>query len=77
MRLAICLVVGILSIRLESNFSETSCLTKAKEPSFSNNLPIHFPKALARSEKQRALSRVWTRIDNSIFYEDNYASYYL
>ena len=56
-------------------FFWTGCLTKAKEPSLPYYLliatgMIHefmpFPRTLAQSETQTALSRIWTRIANLI-----------
>ena len=51
--------------------------TKAKEPSWPYYLPIAnrfmpFLRVLAKSEMQPVLSRFWTGVDDSIFYDDNY-----
>ena len=61
--------------------SETSCLTKAEEPSLSYYLPIAggriigvipFPRVLMLCEMQSVSSRIWTRIAMSISYDDNH-----
>ena len=67
---------------LNSEFSfNTSCLTKAKEPSLPYYLFvadgerkdgfIPFLRAMAQDETHIALSRVWTRLTDSISYGDN------
>ena len=64
----------------EFSFSETSCLTKAEEPSLSYYLPIAggriigfipFPRVLVLCEMQSVLSRIWTCVAVSISYHDN------
>ena len=53
---------------------------KTKELSVPNYLPIAgertdgfvpFSRALERSETQTASSRIWTRVTDSIYYDDN------
>ena len=64
---------------LEFFFSKISCLTKAKESSLPYYLPMDggrrdgfmlFFKVLMQSETQTALSRVWTQIADSSFYDN-------
>ena len=61
--------------------SETSCLSKAEEPSLPYYLPIAggriigfipFPRALVLCEMQSVSSRIWTRVVVSISYDDNH-----
>ena len=65
----------------EFSFSETSCLTKAEEPSLSYYLPIAggriigfipFPRVLVLCEMQSVSSRIWIRVAVSISYDDNH-----
>ena len=65
----------------EFSFSQTSYLTKPKEPSLSYYLPIAtkgrrdgfmpFWRALVQNETQTATSRIWTQVIDSIYYKDN------
>ena len=62
-------------------FSQTLLPDNAKEPSLPNNLPIAGGRknrwihavlmALARGKMQTTLSRIWTRVTDSIFNGDN------
>ena len=65
----------------EFSFSETSCLTKAEEPSPSYYLPIAggriirfipFPRVLVLCEMESVSSRIWTCVAVFIFYNDNH-----
>ena len=65
----------------ELSFSETSCLTKAEEPSLSYYLPIAggeiigfipFPRVLVLCEMQSVWSRIWTRVAVPNSYDDNH-----
>ena len=65
----------------EFSFSWTSCLTKAKEPSLPDYLPISkgriigfipFPRVLVLCEMQSVSSRIWTRVAAFISYDDNH-----
>ena len=65
----------------EFSFSKTSCLTKAEETSLPNYLLIAggriigfipFPRVLVQCEMQSVSSRIWTRVDVSISYDDNH-----
>ena len=65
----------------EFSFYETSCLTKAEEPSLSYYLPIAgeriigflpFPRVLVLCEMQSFSSRIWTQVAKSISYNDNH-----
>ena len=65
----------------EFSFSETSCLTKAEEPSLPYYLPIArgriigfipFPIVLVLCEMQSVSSRIWTHVAVSISYDDNH-----
>ena len=67
----------------EFSFSETSCLTKAEEPSLSYYSPIAggriigfipFPRVLVLCEVQSVSSRIWTRVAVSISYDDNHCT---
>ena len=72
---------SLTGLNSEFSFSETSCLTKAEEPSLSYYLPIaggringfiHFPRVLVLCEMQLVSSRIWTRVAVSISYDDNH-----
>ena len=72
---------SLTGLNSEFSFSETSCLTKAKESSLSYYLPIAggriigfipFPRVLVLCEMQSASSRIWTRVAVSISYDDNH-----
>ena len=72
---------SLTGLNSEFSFSETSCLTKAEEPSLSNYLPIAggriigfipFPRVLVLCEMQSVLARIWTHVAMSIFYNDNH-----
>ena len=74
---------SLTSLTLEFSFSETGCLTKAKEPSLPNYLPkaggriigfILFPIIVVLCEMQSASSRIWTHLAASIFYDDNHCT---
>ena len=63
------------------SFSQTSCLTKAEEPSLSYYLPIAgeriigfipFPRALVLCEMQSVSSRIWSRVAVSTSCDDNH-----
>ena len=56
---------------IQFSFSLSGCLTKAKEPTLHYYLPIA-GKRTGSSEMQTALSRIWTRVTNSIS-EDDYS----
>ena len=65
----------------EFSFFETSCLTKAEEPSLPYYLPvaggriigfIPFPWVLVQCEMKSVSSRIWTRIVVSNSYDDNH-----
>ena len=67
---------SLTGLNSEFSFSQTSCLTKAEEPSLPYYLPrageriigfIPFPKVL-----QSVSSRIWTRVTMSIYYDDNH-----
>ena len=71
---------GVLLVWLQFSFSEISCQTKIKEfwlPDYLLILEVKkdwfmpFPMALARSETQTALSRIWSQVANSVSYDDN------
>ena len=72
---------SLTGLNSEFSFSLTSCLTKAEEPSMSYYLPIAggriiefipFPRVLVLREMQSVSSRIWTRVDVSISYEDKH-----
>ena len=72
---------GLTGFNSEFSFSETSCLTKAEEPSLSYYLPIAggriirfipFPRVLVLCEMQSVSSRIWTRVAVSNSYDDNH-----
>ena len=72
---------SLTGLNSEFSFSETSCLTKAEEPSLSYYLPIagrriigfiHFPRVLVLCEMQSVSSRIWIRVAVSISYDDNH-----
>ena len=72
---------SLTGLNSEFSFSETSCLTKAEEPSPSYYLPIAggriigfipFPRVLVLWEMHSARSRIWTRVAMSISYDDNH-----
>ena len=69
---------GLIS---EFSFSETSCLTKAEEPSLPYYLPIAggriigfipFPRGLVQCEMQSVSSRIWTHVAVFISYDVNH-----
>ena len=71
---------SLTGLNSEFSISETSCLTKAEEPSLSYYLPIAggriigfipFPRVLVLCDMQSVSSRVWTRIAVFISYGDN------
>ena len=72
---------SLTGLNSEFSFSETSCLTKAEEPSLPYYLPIAgggifgfipFPTVLVLCEMQSVRSRIWTRIAVSISRDDNH-----
>ena len=72
---------SLTGLNSDFSFSETSCLTKAEEPSLPYYLPIAggriigfipFPRVLVLCEMQSVLSRNWTRIAVSISCDDNH-----
>ena len=72
---------SLTGLNSEFSFSQTSCLTKAEEPSLSYYLPIAggriigfipFPRVLVLCEMQSVSSRIWTRVAVSISYDDNH-----
>ena len=72
---------SLTGLNSEFSFSWTSCLTKAEEPNLLYYLPIaggriigfiHFPRVLMLCEMQSVLSRIWTRVVESISYDDNH-----
>ena len=72
---------SLTGLSSEFSFSETSCLTKAEEPSLPYYLPIAggriigfipFPMVLVLCEMQSVSSRIWTRVTVSISYDANY-----
>ena len=67
-----------VGLNSEFSFSLTGCLTKAKESCVllplvggKPNRFIFFWRALVRSETQTVLTRIWTRVANSIPYDYN------
>ena len=72
---------SLTGLNSEFSFFETSCLTRAVEPSLSYYLAIAggriigfipFPKVLVLCKIQLAWSRIWTRVVVSISYDDNH-----
>ena len=72
---------SLTGLNSEFSFSQTSCLTKAEEPSLPYYLPtaggriigfIPFPRVLVLCEMQSVLSRNWTRIAVFIPCDDNH-----
>ena len=72
---------SLTGLNSEFSFSETSCLTKAEEPSLPYYLPIAggriigfipSPRVLVLCEMQSVSSRIWTRVGMSIYYDDNH-----
>ena len=72
---------SLTGLNSEFSFSQTSCLTKAEEPSLPYYLPIDggriigfmpFPKVLVLCEMQSVSSRIWTHVAVSISYDDNH-----
>ena len=71
---------SLTGVNSEFSFSQTSCPTKAEEPSLSYYLPIAkgriigfipFPRVLVLCEMQSVSSRIWTRVAVFISYDDN------
>ena len=71
---------SLTGLNSEFSFSETSCLSKAEEPSLFYYLPIAggriigfipSPRVLVLCEMQSGPSRIWTRVAVSISYDDN------
>ena len=71
----------LTGLNSEFSLSQTSCLTKVKEPNMPNYLPIAgggiigfipFPRVLVLCEMQSVSSRIWTRVAVSISYDDNH-----
>ena len=69
---------SLMGLNSEFSFSQTSCLTKAKEHSLSYYLPIaggriigfiDFPRVLVLCEMQSVSSRIWLCVAVSISYE--------
>ena len=77
---------SLTGLNSEYSFSNTSCLTKAEEPSLLYYLPIAggriigfipFPRVLVLCEMQSVSARIWTRVTVSISYNDNhYTTWY-
>ena len=72
---------GLTGLNSEFSFSQTSCFTKAEEPSLPYYLSIAggriigfipFPRVLVLCEMQSVSSRIWTRVAVSISYDDNH-----
>ena len=72
---------SLTGLNSEFSFSSTSYLTKDEEPSLPYYLPIAggriigfipFPRVLVLCEMQSVSSRMWTRVDVSISYDDNH-----
>ena len=70
-----------VDVNLHMWLYNTSCLTKAEEPSLPYYLPkaggriigfIPFPRVLVIYEMQSVSSRIWTRVVVSISYNDNH-----
>ena len=68
-------------MNLEFSFSQTSCFTKAEEPSLPYYLPIAggriigfipFPRVLVLCEMQSVSSRIWTRVAVFTSYDDTH-----
>ena len=62
------------------SFSKSGFLAGTKEPNLHNNLPIagvktsgfrSFPRVIVQNDSQTVLSRIWTRVVDSISYDDN------
>ena len=71
---------SLQGLNSELSFSYTSCLTKAEETSLPYYLPIAgvriigfipFPRVLVLCEMLSVSSRIWTRVAESISYDDN------
>ena len=74
---------SLTGLKSEFSFSQTSCLTKAEEPSLPYYLPIAggriiefipLPRILVLCEMQSASSRIWTPIAVSISYDVNHTT---
>ena len=72
---------SLTGLNSELSFSQTSCHSKAKEPSLPYYLPIAggriirfipFPRVLVLCEMESVSSRIWTRVTVSISYDDNH-----
>ena len=72
---------SLTGLNSEFSFSETSCLTKAEEPSLPYYLPIAggrifgfipFPRVLVLCEMLSVRSRIWTCVAVSISCDDNH-----
>ena len=72
---------SLTGLNSEFSFSQTSCLTKAEEPSLPYYLPIAggritgfipFPRVLGLCEMQSLSSKIWTHVAVSISYDDNH-----
>ena len=72
---------GLTGWNSKFSFSETSCLTKAEEPSLPYYLPIAggriigfipFSRVLVLCEMQSVTSRIWTHVAVSISHDDNH-----
>ena len=72
---------SLTGLNSEFSFSQTSCLTKAEEPSPSYYLPIAgrriigfipFPRVLVLCETKSVSSRIWTRVAVFISNDDNH-----
>ena len=72
---------SLTGLNTEFSFSQTSCLTKAEEPSLPYYLSIAggriigfipFPRVLVPCEMQSVSSRIWTRVVVSISYDNNH-----
>ena len=70
---------SLTGLKSEFSFSKTSCLTE--EPSLPYYLPIArgriigfipFPRALVLCEMESVSSGIWTRVAESISYDDNH-----
>ena len=72
---------SLTGLNSQFSFSETTCLTKVEEASLPYYLPTAagriigftpFPRVLVLCKMQSVSSRIWTRVNVSISYDDNH-----